>query len=383
MANRFSLSASVVPSIDEQAAERSGRDLAQTLEQEIGDLTPDIGGAGGGGLGGIGGARAGGLGGGGGVLGSLASAASGGGALTVALGGAIGFGLLQGVQAFASASPALQQTFGILSDAFEIFFRPFGKALDSAIRPFALAARDMALRFMKISDSEGIGVALLTVGAEAAASIGTGFVNALGNIASGEGTLADFLFAGAGTIAITKLLTGASITSLLTSSSIGGLLTSSSIGGLLTSVSIGGLLTTVAAGGLFTAVAASAVFTSVAISKLIHGELEMPSGEEPASTVGGDPFDPEEEQQFREAVQQTNTTATPSGTPPVDTSQPPRNGTRNGVVYQNGVAVGTTEELELMREIARNTSDDDLEGVNRSSATDPATQRGGAEFDPF
>jgi hypothetical protein len=263
MARSFSLAADVVPTLDESAAERSGRNLADTLEREIGDLAPGMDGGIGGGLGGAAGPGIAGGGALGGALGSAGAGAASGAITKVALSGALGFGILQGVQAFASASPALQQTFGILSDAFELFFRPFGNFLSKTLRPAASALLDMAVRFNDIASDDGLGVAVATISTEAVSSLASGFVNALGNIVTGEGTLADFLFAGAGTIGLAKLVSSTSIGSLLTSTGIGSLLTSSSIGGLLTAVSAGTLISgTVAASAL--------IVGTVGASKLIE-----------------------------------------------------------------------------------------------------------------
>jgi hypothetical protein len=159
----------------------------------------------------------------------------------------------------------------------ELFLRPWGNALSDVFRPFATAALDMAKNFNDIASSDGLGVALATVSADAATSLGTGLVNAFGNIASGEGTLADFLFAGAGTVGLAKLVTSTSIGSLLTSTGIGSLLTSTSIGGLLTAVSAGTLVTgAVAAGAL--------IVGTVAAAELIDPILPESPDEPPSET---------------------------------------------------------------------------------------------------
>lgn len=390
MANRFSLQAAVRPTIDEQQAEREAEGLADTIEQKIGDVTPDIEGGGipgvaggiGGGGGGAGGAAAG-----AGLLGRLGGA---GGLAKVALGGAIGFGILTATQKLAQASPALEQVTGMLGEALSLFFRPFGNFLAGILRPFAAAGLNMAVRFNELAESEGLAVAIGKITAEAAASFGTGMVNAFGKIASGEGTLADFLFAGAGTIALTKLVTGVSITSLISSVSLSSLVTSVGAGSILTSVSAGTVLTSVAAGGLLTAVPAAAVLTSVAVSKLIHGELEMPSDEPGASTPGGEEYDPEQLEDFQDAVERSNTTgdiATGGGGGAGGTPQPPGipdEGTvvRNGVIYRNGVRVGTVEEAERLRDQGGGDTlpEGDATGppsgdVQRGTATDTSDQQ--------
>jgi len=284
MANRFSLAADIQPTVDDRAAEREGQDLAETLEGELGDLQAGIG-DGLDGVGGIGGGGGIARGGGGGLAGAagaagLARGAAAGGLAKVALGGAIGFGILAGVKQLSQASPLLGQAVDILSEAANLFFRPFGNFLGKTLRPFATAALDMAVKFNDIAQEDGLAVAVASIASEAATSLGSGFVNALTNIAGGEGTLADFLFAGAGTIALTKLISGVSLTSLVTSVSASSILSSVSVGGLLTSISAGGILTAVGAGGIITAVSAGAIITSVALDDLLQpGETTIP-GEE-------------------------------------------------------------------------------------------------------
>lgn len=153
MARRFSLEADISPTVDETAAEREASGLAQTFEDEMGDL--DVG-VDGGGVGSLGGARGGG---GGGMLGSAAAggvartAGAGGlgaaasAAAPVAIAGAVGFGILSGIQTLASASPALKQTTSIFGEAMDLFFRPFGDFLSATLRPTAEALLDFAVGF--------------------------------------------------------------------------------------------------------------------------------------------------------------------------------------------------------------------------------------------
>lgn len=204
MANRFSLSADVQATIDEASAERAGEQLGETMEQQIGDLQAGIGGVeGGGGVGGIGGARGGGGGGvalqGAGALG-LRSALGGGGAATgaaagaltkVALGGAIGFGILQGVQRLAQASPSLQQTTSLLGEAMDLFFRPFGNFLGDALRPLAESLTTAAIGLNKSITSKG----LVVGGVSSLLDLVNNLPGELGKIfAQNLGTGLEFLF---------------------------------------------------------------------------------------------------------------------------------------------------------------------------------------------
>jgi len=196
---RFSLAADIQPTVDESAAEREGEQLAQTFEEQIGGLSPGVNG-GGGGVGGIGGARGGRRGGGGGGTGGLLSSLSGGaaagGLATVALGGAVAFGMLQGIQTLSKASPALQATTGILSDAMSLFFRPFGRFLSSILRPAALGLLNMAVKFNEIAEEEGLAVAIGKIGQQALTSLAGALGNAVEDIVTGEGGLGDVALLG-------------------------------------------------------------------------------------------------------------------------------------------------------------------------------------------
>ena len=274
MANRFSLAADIQPTVDDRAAEREGQELAETLEGELGDLQAGIGGGldGVGGIGGGGGIARGGGGAlaGGAAASSLAGGAAAGGLAKVALGGAIGFGILAGVQQLSQASPLLGQAVDILGEAANLFFRPFGNFLGKTLRPFATAALDMAVKFNDIAQQDGLAVAVASIATEAATSLGSGFVNALGNIATGKGTLADFLFVGGG-VALTKFITGVSLTSLVSSVS-----ASSLVSGAL---GVGSLITgTVGAPALIAGTVAAATLISgkIAIDQLLSADEREP-----------------------------------------------------------------------------------------------------------
>ena len=192
MANRFSLEADVAATIDEASAERAGEELGQTMEQQIGDLQAGLGGVeGGGGVGGIGGARGGGGGGlgtaagaglagraamGGGGIGAAASAAA-----PVAIAGAVGFGILQGVQRLARASPALRQSLGIWQNAMDLFFRPFGNEIADIIRDPGADALNAMIEFNRLANNEGLGVGIKYLGGE----VQSGLASAYGDATEG------------------------------------------------------------------------------------------------------------------------------------------------------------------------------------------------------
>jgi len=209
MANRFSLSADIEPTVDERAAQREASDLAGTFEDELGDLGVGVDG---GGVGGLGGARGGGGGGMGGAAAagiggrSIAGGAAAGGLAKVALGGAIGFGILQGVQTFASASPALQQTLGMFGEAMDIFFRPFGRETAKALGPFAKKAQEMAKNFNNAYSSDGLGIALLSLGGDVAKTWATGVASAIEDTFTGEADVSDLITIGASTWAASKII---------------------------------------------------------------------------------------------------------------------------------------------------------------------------------
>ena len=191
MANRFSLSASIMPTVDDRAAEREGQDLAETLEGELGDLQAGIGDGldGVGGIGGGGGGIA--RGGGGAVAGaagasSLAGGAASGGLAKVALGGVVGFGILSGVKALSQASPLLGQAVDILSEAANLFFRPFGNAIAKTILPFANEAFTMAENFNEIAQEDGLDVAVASITTDAATAIGSAVFDSISDIATGQ-----------------------------------------------------------------------------------------------------------------------------------------------------------------------------------------------------
>lgn len=208
MANRFSLSADIQPTVDKQAAQREAGDLANTFEKEIGDLQTsfdmDTGGMGGGTIGGAGG-------GGGGI--SAGAAASAGGLATrlgglgamsaaapVALAGAVGFGLLQGIQKLSRASPALQQTNQMFGEAMSLFFRPFGNFLSGVLRPWATAALNMAIQFNDVYSKEGLSVAMVSLSSDVeqswASAVGDNVEGALGTVgidANIGGSISNFL----------------------------------------------------------------------------------------------------------------------------------------------------------------------------------------------
>jgi hypothetical protein len=136
----------------------------------------------------------------------------------------------------------------------ELFIRPFGQFLSKALRPLASSLMDMATRFNDIASEDGLAVAVGTIAAEAVTSLATGIANAIGNIISGEGTLADFLFAGAGAVGLAKLVKKTPIGGVLKKSAIGGLLTRSSVGGLLSKVGAGSIIGSVGLGTLVSTV---------------------------------------------------------------------------------------------------------------------------------
>lgn len=142
MANRFSLDAVIRPTVDDQAVDREVSDMERQFQDGIGDLDPGVEGLGGAratGAAGGGGVGAAGAAGGAGILSKLGGTATKA-AMPVALAGATGFGILQGTQRLAQASPALQQTLGLFGEAMGLFFRPFGNALSDIFRPAAEAA---------------------------------------------------------------------------------------------------------------------------------------------------------------------------------------------------------------------------------------------------
>lgn len=281
---RFSLESVVNATVDQQSAEQAGQDLAQTMEEQVGDL--NVGVDDGGGVGSLGGARGGGgLGAaaGGGLaargLGGAAGAASA--VLPVALAGAAGFGILQGIQALAGASPALKQTTSILGSAMELFFRPFGNALSDVIRPFATEALDMAVRFNQIADSDGLSVAVGKYSAGAVSSLAGAVGTAFTDILGGEGTLGDWLVAGTTAVSATALITGQVPAA--------GLITGTSITSLLSGGSVASLLAVSPAAAVLGTVAASAVIAKVSADTLFHTtdlETLMDSGAAGPGTQG-------------------------------------------------------------------------------------------------
>jgi len=161
MAQSFSLSANVSPTVDEQAAEREGSKLADSFEEEIGDLSPGVDS---GGVSGLGGAR-GGLGGGGNGMalpgGGTAAAAAGGGlmggALKRMLPALLAGGAIAGV---AKSSPAMKQVAGQFGSAMSLFFRPFGNFLSTALRPASMEMMNMAIKFNELYKKGGLKVAI-------------------------------------------------------------------------------------------------------------------------------------------------------------------------------------------------------------------------------
>jgi hypothetical protein len=81
----------------------------------------------------------------------------------VALAGAVGIGILKATQKLAKHSPALAQVNSMMRQAWSMFWRPFGKFLAEKLKPWAEDALKMAQRFMEISDSEGLVVAVSTL----------------------------------------------------------------------------------------------------------------------------------------------------------------------------------------------------------------------------
>jgi hypothetical protein len=83
-----------------------------------------------------------------------------GGLAKVALGGAVAVGILSGVQSVANASPLFRKQTDILSKALSLYMRPFGRAIGSAIRPFAEEGLEMAKNFNRIASEQGLSVAV-------------------------------------------------------------------------------------------------------------------------------------------------------------------------------------------------------------------------------
>jgi hypothetical protein len=275
---RFSLAADIQPTVDESAAEREGQELAQTFEQEIGGLEPGV--DGGGGVGGLGGARGGGGGGGaaaagaGGLLSRLGGGAAAGGLATVALGGAVAFGMLQGIQTLSKASPALQATTGILSDAMSLFFRPFGRFLSSILRPAALGLLNMAVKFNEIAEDDGLAVAIGKISQQALTSFAGALGNAVEDIVTGEGSAGDVALVAGTAIAASKLITGTvGISSLISGTvSVGSYIVGSlGISSLLTGASLTSLITGASLTSFISGVSATAVIGSVGAATLIGG----------------------------------------------------------------------------------------------------------------
>jgi hypothetical protein len=181
MVRTFSLQAAVQPSVDERQVEREAERTREQFSEQLSGLSVDtetggVAGAGGGGGGGVPGAGGGALRtgaaagaasrlGGGGLGGAAAKAA-----IPVALAGATAFGIKQGIQRLAQASPALQAQSSQFSQAMDLFFKPFGDLLAEKIDPFVDNLTQMALNFNEAVDSQGLPIATAGLAAEIVAA---------------------------------------------------------------------------------------------------------------------------------------------------------------------------------------------------------------------
>lgn len=157
------------------------------LEKQLEDISldglgvPDMGGGGqrgGGGGSGAGAAAAG---------GGLAKFAKGG-LLKVTLAGAVGFGLLTGINRIASASPAWQKTQSMFSEAMSLFFRPFGNKMSGWFSPLAEDLLDMAVDFNRIAGDKGLTVAVMSLPGNVADNLSAeGAGIGLGTVLGGAG----------------------------------------------------------------------------------------------------------------------------------------------------------------------------------------------------
>ena len=357
------------PEIDERQLDREvgqiddrlasvGEDVPVSFdEDELDSLSPAGGGGGGGGIGAGTGA---------GAAAGLASkipkpvagvtAAS---ALPIAIAGGVGLGLLSQLR---DSSGRLQTTTTLFGQALNIFFRPFGNALDKVLRPAAQATMDLATDFSDLASEDGLAVAVASLAPKAAEAIG----NAFGNIATGQGNLGDIALAGGATLTAAKLagllpsvglgavlggMSGSALTGLLPRIGLSSFVTGMSSGSLLSllpSVGAGSLITGTVAGATLigTVAAGSVIVGTVAATSLIEGVTLQELIENPDENVTLNPG--EQEEAVREGTRfagpggpnvNERGTATPRGdpmnrlgdnTPGVDPRNVPSRGTRPG-----------------------------------------------------
>jgi hypothetical protein len=130
-------------------------------------------------------------------------------ALPIAIAGGIGAGLLTQMSA---ASGRLQATLGMFGTAMDLFFKPFGDFLGNALRPMAKDLISFAKEFNDIAESEGLAVAVTSMGADVISSIAGQIGESAVNIATGEWDAKDLLTITASVWAAAKIISiGASV----------------------------------------------------------------------------------------------------------------------------------------------------------------------------
>lgn len=85
---------------------------------------------------------------------------SGGKLLKVGLAGAVGYGILKGVEKMAAHSPKLSVATGMLKDAMSLVLRPFGRLIGSVLMPFTKSALQGAARLNEYAGEDGLLIGL-------------------------------------------------------------------------------------------------------------------------------------------------------------------------------------------------------------------------------
>lgn len=124
----------------------------------------------------------------GGMMGGAGSGAAGGAlskvaskAAPVALAGAVGYGLLKGVQKMASFAPTGQKMLDMFGTAMALFFRPFGRIIGEALMPFARDALKAMADFNKVVKEDGLVVGGISFLVEAMKTLPQDIADALGD----------------------------------------------------------------------------------------------------------------------------------------------------------------------------------------------------------
>jgi hypothetical protein len=130
-------------------------------------------------------------------------------ALPIAIAGGIGAGLLTQMSA---ASGRLQATLGMFGTAMDLFFKPFGDFLGATFRPMAKDLISFAQDFNEIADSEGLSVAVTSMGQDIITSIAGQIGESAVNLATGKWDAKDIITLTASTWAAAKIISiGASV----------------------------------------------------------------------------------------------------------------------------------------------------------------------------